>query len=559
MKCNDIFTELRKNNEEKIVLTKGIAGIGKTFSVHKFILDWAEGKANQDIDCVFLLPFREINPMTNEDFSLHEFLLEFYSELEGLEKTKLYKECNLAFIFDGLDETCLPLKFNSRSIKVVEKKASVDVLFTNLVKGNLLPSAIIWVTSRPAAANQIPPRYVGLFTEVRGFTDRQKEEYFRKKITDKTLASRIILQIKTSRSLYIMCHIPINMKNQKYDEQEERECAKHLQLNKEMILKLTKLAFEQLKKESVVFYEEDLKKCGIDVIEDTEFTGMIAEIVKKECGLHVKKVFHFVHLSVQEFLAAVHVFLCYLNKNNIKNMQELQFFFDEPEENVTLQDLLQKAIAKAMTSQKGHLDLFLRFLMGITLESSQKLFKDLITHTEDTTKSIRQTIQYVKRVQDEFVISEETSVNLFYCLLELKDHSLYEEIQRYVSSNEHPDRKLSSSMCTVLTYILLMSEKVLNEFNPKMFTSLQENFKRLVPAVRGCRKALFNGCGFDETCCETVSSALQSSNSHLTELDLSCNDLQDSGVKLLYEGLKISHCQLKILRSDIHMNYITNP
>ncbi|KAL1276897.1 hypothetical protein QQF64_023570, partial [Cirrhinus molitorella] len=307
------------------------------------------------------------------------------------------------------------------------------------------------------------------------------------------------------------------------------------------------LAFEQLKKEKVVFDEKDLKECGIDVIKDNEFTGMIAEIIKKESVLHVKKVFHFVHLSVQEFFAAMHVFLCYMNKN----MQELQFFFDEPEENVTLHELLQKAIVKAMKSQKGHLDLFLRFLMGISLESSQKLFKDLITHTEDTTTSIRQTIQYIKRVQDGFIISEEASVNLFYCLLELEDHSLYEEIQRYVSSNEHPDRKLSSSMCTVLTYILLMSEKVLDEFNPKRFTLLQENYKRLVPAVRGCRKALFDGCGLDETCCETVSSALQSSKSYLTELDLSCNDLRDSGVNLLYGGLKSSHCQLKILRFSI--------
>ncbi|XP_073700318.1 NACHT, LRR and PYD domains-containing protein 12-like [Garra rufa] len=576
IKCNDIFTELRKNNEKKIVLTKGIAGIGKTVSVHKFILDWAEGKANQDIHCVFLLPFREINTMPNEDFSIHDFLLEFYSELKDLEKTKLYKQCNLAFIFDGLDESCLQLNFKSRSINFVEKKSTVDVLFINLVKGNLLPSALVWVTSRPAAANQIPLKYVGLLTEVRGFTDQQKEEYFRKKIPDKTLASRIILQIKTSRSLFIMCHIPVfcwitakvlenseenisttltemyihflliqlNMKNQKYEEEEEREWVKHLQLNKDMILKLTKLAFEQLKKESVVFYEKDLKECGIDVIKDTEFTGMIAELIKKEYGLHVTKIFHFVHLSVQEFLAAVHVFLCYLNKN----MQELQFFFDEPQENVTLQELLQKAIVKAMKSPKGHLDLFLRFLMGITLESSQKVFKDLTTHTEDTTTSIRQTIQYIKRVHDGFIISDETSVNLFYCLLELKDNSLYEEIQRYVSSNEHPDRKLSSSMCTVLTYILLMSEKVLDVFNPKRFTTLQENYKRLVPAVRGCRKALFDRCGLDETCCKTVSTALQSSNTHLTELDLSCNDLQDSGVKLLYRGLKSSHCHLKILR-----------
>ncbi|KAI2665144.1 NLR family CARD domain-containing protein 3 [Labeo rohita] len=522
IKCNDIFTELRKNNEKKIVLTKGVAGIGKTVSVHKFILDWAEGEVNQDIHCVFLLPFREINLMTNEDFSLHELLLEFYPELKNLEKSKLYEECKLVFIFDGLDESHLPLNFKSRSLNTVEKKASVDVLFTSLVKGDLLPSALVWVTSRPAAANQIPPRYVGLFTEVRGFTDQQKEEYFRKRITDENLASKIISHIKMSRSLYIMCHIPVfcwitatvlqdiliennaenisitltemyihflliqmNMKNQKYDVKEERESSEHLQLNREMILKLAKLAFEQLKQEYIVFYKEDLKACGIDASKDTEFTGMIAEIFKREHGLHGAKVFSFVHLSVQEFLAAVHVFICYLNKN----MQELQFFFDKSEENITLQKLLQNTVDKAMENKRGHLDLFLRFLMGISLKSSQNLLKGLITHTEDTTESITKTIEYIKQEQNKYFISDEALVNLFYCLLELKDHSLYEEIQSYLSSDEHPGRDLSSSMCTVLTYVLFMSEKVLDEFNPKRFTS-PSNYERLIPAVRCCRKAL---------------------------------------------------------------------
>uniref|UniRef100_A0A671MCD7 NACHT domain-containing protein n=1 Tax=Sinocyclocheilus anshuiensis TaxID=1608454 RepID=A0A671MCD7_9TELE len=579
--CNDIFTLLRRKNEKKIVLTKGIAGIGKTVSVHKFIMDWAEGKANQDIDCVFMLPFREINSIKDREVNLHEFLQVFYKELKDLAKSKLYTESKLAFIFDGLDESRLPLNFESGILNSVQERSSVDVLFTSLVKGNLLPSALVWVTSRPAAANQIPPRYVGLFTEVRGFTDQQKEEYFRKRITDETQASRIISHIKTSRSLYIMCHIPVfcwitatvlqnipienntenisttltemyihflliqmNMKNQKYDEQEERQRTKHLQLNREIILNLAKLAFEQLMEEHIVFYEEDLEKCGIEVNVDTEFTGMIAEIFKKENGLHEIKVFCFVHLSVQEFLAAVHVIICYMNKN----MQELQFFFDEPKQNVTLQELLQKAVDKAMKNQRGHLDLFLRFLMGISLKSNQTLLKGLITHTEDTTESITQTAEYIKGVQNEYSISDETSVNLFFCLLELKDHSLYEEIQSYLNSDEHPGRKLSSSMCTVLTYILLMSEKVLDEFNPKRFTSSPADYERLIPAVRCCRKALFDSCGLDETCCETVSSALQSSNSHLTELDLSNNHLQDSGVKLLYEGLKSSHCQLNILR-----------
>ncbi|XP_067283768.1 NACHT, LRR and PYD domains-containing protein 12-like isoform X2 [Pseudorasbora parva] len=593
IQCNDIFTLLKENNEEKIVLTKGVAGIGKTVSVHKFILDWAEETANQDIDCVFLLPFREINLMTNEDFSLHELLLEFYPELEDLEKSKLYKKCKLAFIFDGLDESRLPLNFKSRTLNTAEKRSSVDVLFTSLVKGKLLPSALVWVTSRPAAANQIPPQYVGLFTEVRGFTDQQKEEYFRKRITDETQASRIISHIKSSRSLYIMCHIPVfcwitatvlqnilkditnnteyisttltemyihflliqmDIKNQKYNEQEERECAKNLQSNSEMILKLAKLAFEQLKKENSVFYEKDLKACGIDVSKDTEFTGMIAEIFKKEDGLHATKVFCFVHLSVQEFLAAVHVFLCYLNKD----MQELQFFFEDSKttaiqkfqfffRNVKFHDLTKRATDKAMKSQRGHLDLFLRFLMGISLESSQNLLQCLLTQTKDTSVSIRKISAHIKQLQKKD-ISDEASVNLFYCLLELKDHSIYEEIQRYLSSDAHPGRELSSLMCTLLTYVLLMSEKVLDEFNPKRFTSSQTDYTKLLPAVRCCRKALLDSCGLDETCCETVSSALQSTNSHLRELDLSSNHLNDSGVKLLSKGLKSLHCQLNILR-----------
>ncbi|KAK9960335.1 hypothetical protein ABG768_008191 [Culter alburnus] len=579
IKCNDIFTLLRGKNEEKIVLTKGVAGVGKTVSVQKFILDWAQEKANQDIHCVFLLPFREINSIKDEMFNLHEFLLKFYPELKDLEKSKLYKECKLAFIFDGLDESRLDLKFNSGTLNNVEERSSVDVLFTSLVKGKLLPSALIWVTSRPAAANQIPPRYVGLFTEVQGFADQQKEEYFRKRITDETQASRIISHIKTSRSLYIMCHIPVfcwitatvlqnilknntenisttltemyihflliqmKIKNQKYDEQEERQRKKLLDSNREMILKLAKLAFEQLKKENIEFCEEDLKACGINVSGYTEFTGMIAEIYKED-GLHEEKVFCFVHLSVQEFLAAVHVFLCYLNKN----MQELQFFFDGPKENITLQELLEKAVDKAMKSERGHMDLFLRFLMGISLGSSQNLLQGLISHTEDTTESIAQTTKYIKQVLEWYSTSDEASVNLFYCLLELKDHSIYEEIQRYLSSGEHPGRELSSSMCTVLTYILLMSEKVLDEFNPKRFTSSQIDYKRLVPAVRCCRKALLESCGLDETCCETISSVIKSPNSHLTELDLSSNQLNDSGVKLLSDGLKSLHCHLNLLR-----------
>ncbi|XP_048051499.1 NLR family CARD domain-containing protein 3-like [Megalobrama amblycephala] len=557
IKCNDVFKLNKK--KKKIVLTKGIAGIGKTVSVHKFILDWAEGKDNQDIDCVFLLPFRKINCIKDRKISLHEFLQMFNPELEHLETSQIceiYKR-NLAFIFDGLDESRLTLDFDSGMVTCVEERSSVDELFTSLVNGTLLPSAHVWVTSRPAAANQIPRKYVGLFTEVRGFTDPQKDKYFQKRITDEAQASRMISHIKKSRSLYIMCHIPVfcwitatvlqdipignsaenivstltemyihflliqmNMKNQKHDRKTERTQSKLLESNKTMILKLAKLAFEQLKKENIVFYEEDLRACGIDVSEeDFESTGMLTEIFQQESVLHEMKVFCFVHLGVQEFLTAVYVFLCYLDKN----MDELQFFTEEtqnelqssceetqrdvrpkragflwsaklhktiksvsvikkPDKNIALHDLLKKAVWKAMQSQKGHLDLFLRFLLGISLEFNQKLLRGLFPHTEDCKDSVTEITKHIKELLQNQDISPEISVNLFYCLLELNDNSLYKDIQRCFRSS--PERPLSSSMCSLMAYVLLMSEEVLDEFDLRRYSNDPGCHRNLLPAVR---------------------------------------------------------------------------
>ncbi|ROI37167.1 NLR family CARD domain-containing protein 3 [Anabarilius grahami] len=629
IKCNDVFRLNKK--KKKIVLTKGIAGIGKTVSVHKFILDWAEEEANQDIDCVFLLPFRRINCIKDKKISLHEFLQKFNPELKTQNKPEKKRICkiyerNLAFIFDGLDESRLPLDFDSGMVTSVEERSSVDELFTSLVNGTLLPSAHVWVTSRPAAANQIPPEYVGLFTEVRGFTDQQKEEYFRKRIKDETQASRMISHIKKSRSLYIMCYIPVfcwitatvlqdipiennaetinttltemyihflliqmNMKSQKHDRKTERDCPKLLDSNKTLILKLAKLAFEQLKKENIVFYEEDLRACGIDVSEeDFESTGMLTEIFQQEAGLHEMKVFCFVHLSVQEFLAAVYVFLCYLNKN----MDELQFFTEEtqneqqffseeiqnelqfsieqtenevrpdhinmPDKNIALHDdLLKKAVWKAIHSHKGHLDLFLRFLLGISLESNQKLLRGLFTHTEDSKDSVTETTKCIKKLLEYHNdISPETSVNLFYCLLELNDNSLYTEIQTYLRS--YPERQLSSSMLSLMAYVLLMSEEVLDYLNLRRYNDQSESCRNLLPAVRCCRKAELFGCSLDHTCCEPVALALQIPNSPLIELDISNNELGNRGVKLLSDGLESPNCQLEILSSRTRHHYCTD-
>ncbi|XP_051733456.1 NACHT, LRR and PYD domains-containing protein 3-like isoform X2 [Ctenopharyngodon idella] len=574
---NDIFKAspepgCEEKDQIKTVLTKGIAGIGKSVSVQKFILDWAEGKANQDVDFMFVLPFRELNLIRDHRYSLHRLLLDFHPELQDLD-SKIYEESKVVFIFDGLDESRMTLMFSdAQKVSDVTETSSVGVLLSNLTKGELLPSALIWITSRPAAANQIPSKYINRLTEIQGFNEPQKEEYFRKRIGDEHQASRIFSHIRRARSLHIMCHIPIfcwisstvlqkllkedlsaeipqtltemyihflliqiNIRNQKY---EERDPEKLLQSNREVIVKLAEVAFKQLMKGNVMFYEEDLRESGIDVTDASVYSGICTEIFKEESVIHQRKIYSFIHLSVQEFLAAFYAFYHYI----IKNVDTLQF-------SDVMHNLHKDAVDKALESKNGHLDLFLRFLLGVSLESNHRLLKDLLTHTENSSESIRRTTQYIKeKIKDGHGLSTERSINLFLCLLEVKDQTLSREIKEFVKSDKHSEKKLSRAHCSTIAYMLQMSEEVLDELDLKKYNTSDEGRRRLIPAVINCRKALLADCNLTGRHCEIVSSALQSSNSVLRELDLSNNDLQDSGVKLLSDGLKSLSCQLEILR-----------
>ncbi|XP_051792638.1 NACHT, LRR and PYD domains-containing protein 14-like isoform X4 [Acanthochromis polyacanthus] len=608
IRCQDIFKALPEQQRAiRVVLTNGVAGVGKTFSVLKFTLDWAEGGENQDVSVVVVLPFRELNLIRDEQHSLLTLLHVFHPTLQKVTAEQL-AVCKLLFIFDGLDESRLSLDFNNRKVvSDVSQKSSLDVLLVNLMEGNLLPSALVWITSRPAAANQIPPKYVDRFTEVRGFTDVQKEEYFRRRISDEERSSTIISHMKTSRNLHIMCRLPVfcwitaavlehmltteqrgelpqsmtdmfshfllvqtQRKKKKYHEGPETSPQEQTEADREVLLKLGRLAFEHLQKGNIMFYQEDLEQCGLDVTEASVLSGVCTQIFRRECEMFQKPVYCFVHLSIQEFLAAVYVFHCHTNKKT----EVLEKFLGEERKDLyvededddddddddddkvkeedntdisSLDDFLNRVMQKSLRSRNGHLDLFVRFLHGLCLESNQRLLGGLLGRTENRPEMIQRIINNLKEMNSDGM-SPDRSINIFHCLMEMKDLSVHQEIQEFLQSENRSEKELSEIQCSALAYMLQMSEEVLDELDLDKYRTSYEGRWRLIPAVRNCRKARLTDCYLSESHCEVVASALKSNPSHLIELDLSWNNLQDSSVKHLCDGLQSPNCKLETLR-----------
>ncbi|XP_066528468.1 NLR family CARD domain-containing protein 3-like [Hoplias malabaricus] len=574
IKCNDIFSSFHGHSKPiRTVLTKGVAGIGKTVSVQKFVLDWAEGITNQDINFVYPLAFRELNLMKEKQLSLVELL--HYFKMETPQERSIQNQ-KVLFIFDGLDECRFPLDFqnNERKFDPTEQ-ASLDVLLTNLISGTLLPDALLWITTRPAAASQIPPSCVDLVTEVRGFNDQQKVEYLKKRISEQSLAERVITHIKSSRSLFIMCHIPVfcwlsasvleimlgdsdgqeipKTLTQMYTHfllsqtkaKNVRYSRNHGADGEDMILKLGKLAFQQLQKGNLIFYEEDLRACGIDIKEAVIYSGVCSQIFKEECALTQSKVYCFVHLSIQEFLAAVYVFImCKIQNWNV--LDEKSCSGSDP-----LYDLHKNATDRALQSENGHLDLFLRFLLGLSLESNQTLLQSLLEcNFKCNFQSTAATVNYIKKKIEENS-STEKSINLFYCLNELNELSLVKNIQHYLSSERYS--KLCLTQWSALVFMLLTSQEKLDVFDLKKYSKSDEGVLRLMLVVKASEIALLDNCGLTERCCKALGSAISSTSSRLRELVLSGNSIGDTGLRRFTDGLgnsnkleklRLSYCRI---------------
>ncbi|KAM9450684.1 NLR family CARD domain-containing protein 3 [Clarias gariepinus] len=436
----DIFDpEVVEKRHIRTVITKGSPGTGKSFLVQRFILDWVEGRSHQDINFLLPLPFKELNQVTEETIGFMDLICRLYPEMKEVDNLEC-DGCQVLFICDGFDEYATPIDFRNIAYWCDHNEpAKMNVLIANLIRGNLLYSAYVWVTTRPVAINLIPAECIHQLLEVRGFANEQKEAYFRKTIPNKELAERVVAHIKSCKTLYIMCHLPLfcwvvrrylerNLQNGELPKAltyfYTNLLLVHMKmrgqelLSKDFYMKLGMMAFQLLEKGVFKIEKEHWKEYGLVAEDAVVSAGLCMQFYREKFMMYQEKVDCFVHPTMQEYLAALYVFLCFKNqkKNVLVESQKFKFFQGSK---MDLTDLHKSAVDKALQAQNGNYDLFLRFLLGMSVETNQRQLSFLLpSSTGSDQHALEETARYITKIK----VHPDRRENLQRCIDELFPH-----------------------------------------------------------------------------------------------------------------------------------------
>nr|XP_061796652.1 NACHT, LRR and PYD domains-containing protein 3-like [Nerophis lumbriciformis] len=569
----------------RTLLTVGFAGIGKTFLVQKFVCDWASGNANQDVHFIFPFTFRELNTDKGKSFTLAELIRRYVYESRHMSEETLnniFAELQMSgkqdyessgikilFVLDGLDECNFKMDLkNQMKVDIdVKKPYPLEVLLGHLIKRNLLPCSRVWITTRPATARDIRADLIDSRTVVRGFSDSRRLEYFSKRFP---YEERVIEHIQKSRTIFIMCHIPIfcwltatvlqdHLDKGKgelpttltdlysaflgylLENSKERNTTEHIPYVKA----LAKLAFDHTMNNCQVFYEKDLADSGFDYGQAAKHSGIFTEVFQEVPPLSrsKQKTFQFIHLTIQEYLAALYVMMSLFHNNkNVLNDSGLSLGNSYLTQ-TTITDVHKSALKKASES-KGHLDLFLRFLIGLSLPCNQELLGELLKAPQGRGQTKSKTVKLIKeRIKQN---TPEKNINLFYCLKELKDDSLLKQFHKKNRLDDINWNDMPNDMWSALAFFLLTDNKTIKSFKLSLYAPSPMGLQKLLVVVKASQESILGDCHLDKGSCHLLASVL-SSPSNLRHLDLSRNDLSDEGVEILSKGLASPNCILEFL------------
>uniref|UniRef100_A0A8C1AJ44 NACHT domain-containing protein n=1 Tax=Cyprinus carpio carpio TaxID=630221 RepID=A0A8C1AJ44_CYPCA len=552
------------------IMMRGISGCGKTTAVRKFVSDWAHGRTHQHIDFVFPLHLCELNILHDKKLSLIEHLDLLFPKLL---KPETLEGSQILFIWDGLGEFRFTLKFKrTKTCTDPVTPVSVGCMLVNLLKGNLLPSAQILVTSRLKDAGLIPPEYIQRVVELHGLDDLQWEELIRSEVRDQNVAARAIVHVKSSRSLYIMRSLPFfcQMASTVLEElfsnccntdppltltemfthflliQMKRHVEKSAKSSTEEILKLGELAWHMLEKNTLTFMEKDQKETNTDPLLPVKLSEDWPMFFRKQHLMGLGKMYRFTHPCVQEFLAALYVAVHYEpSKGNVMSftLAEKAKMLLSPTD--VPPDMHRRAVDRALRSKTGQLDIFLLFLLGICAGPSNKLLScffqntSLRVRTEDVVKNILQKI----KAKPLF----EISVNLSRCLEELDVALPVVQNRGPVEFQMDEDVHVTPSEWSHIATTLLTSEDSSLTFDVSKYAKVDEAIMRLLPVIKISRVLRLDEA--TDLSWALIASALRSPANRIREINIEKNALSYINLSVLSVGMSSPNCKVEALRT----------
>ncbi|XP_006810052.2 protein NLRC3 [Neolamprologus brichardi] len=394
----------------RTVVTTGLPGVGMTVCVGKFCLDWAEQRANKDIQFVIKLSFRSLWVLRNkhlppsQTMSIMEIIEYFYSDCKDVKPFLEEDECKFLIIMDSFDRYQSPLDWeNAPVIHDNETPAHPDVLVVNIIRGTVLRGARLWILGRRGAVSQIPSKFIDAVTEIQGFNDDMKESYLKKRWqSDTDLGAKILSHFKRLPTLVMAARHPfvcwmvatvfercyryrgygkdpprltpfyvnilmvqMNRRLQFYYDRRENEL-KWSTDDKNLVVQLGRMALKMLEKDTSVFYEDDLREYGLKLNEVAVLCGMCTALPAP--AANGRTVYSFIHFTFQEFMAALYVFAMFrTEEKNVLDSGILHMpkIFASKEQTRSIAGLIQCALVRTFNHPLGHFDMFLRFLCGL--------------------------------------------------------------------------------------------------------------------------------------------------------------------------------------------------
>ncbi|XP_067916091.1 NACHT, LRR and PYD domains-containing protein 3-like [Heterodontus francisci] len=532
-------------------VVSGVAGIGKTTMVQKIVHDWAAGRMYPQFNFVFHFKFRDLNAVSGST-SLKALVLHSYPYFERVIQYLWEDPESLLFIFDGLDEFKVTINFDNRKGNMEAERDCFDPgcrceladIVCRLVQQKLLKGCSVLITSRPHALDSLERADVNLWAEILGFFAEERREYFNKFYGSVEVAAAVFRQVEQNDILYTMCYNPSycwilcsslapTFSNPEVKQQLPRTItqlfsnyiynilnnhARQVENPRDILLKAGEMALDGVSSRTIVFSQNHFQQHSL---EPSKFvSGFMMEILEKDHSA-TSVVYTFIHLTIQEYLAALSPYL----KKSPENLTEL--------------------LKKAESMEDGRFDVFIRFMVGLSAPStSQQLVKFLGNFQCEAPCQVKFWLTQKVKAQLSSTQSKKDRkklLNTFHYVFESQDN-----LMRFTGdlglkvtlghNSESQAIRLNPVDCFVLATVLGNCD-IVEELDLNYCYIQAEGIQRLAPILHKCKILRLLSNNLTDSGMTELAASLRKSDCKIQILELNINGLTDNCAEVLASAL----------------------